>query len=164
MDRLTPKLDMKRVAQFITTNTAGGQLSEDFNRSSFLGAKAAGVAQRLRQSLIGDTIAMAKHFGGEPIRDPVAFLAVAIESAHVKLAMSRNRIGAAAIAGDEDTEGVNEYYAELLSLYEFHNDGVNLLKDATTASRESLLTLLSPLHDELVHANSVYRKRLLGVF
>jgi hypothetical protein len=47
---------------------------------------------------------------------------------------------------------------------ELHNVGIDLLADSSIVSRDRLMELNRPLHDELVHANALYRKRFLGPF
>ena len=166
MERLIASIDKKHIARFIVSNTSGGPLSEDFNRSSFLGAKAAGVAQRMRQALVGDAETTDRLIQEETLMDPVGRLAADIESAHLMLALSRSRIGAMAYIGEKDDaeEALGTYFQSLSSLFDLYNDGIDLLDGSTAVPRDNLLQLLAPLRDELLHANRIYRKRILGIF
>lgn len=166
MEHLIPKIDKSRVARFIVSNAGGSALSDDFNRSSFLGAKAAGIAQRMRQTLVGDAETTDRLLEAGALEDPVANLAAQIESAHLSLAMSRQSIGLMAFAGatDSDSEDVDEYFESLTDLFALYNDGVDLLEGLTGEPRALLIELIEPLRDELTHANKIYRKRLLGLF
>jgi hypothetical protein len=162
MQKLTINADRRRVEA--TLGEALSQPGGDASRLSFLGAKAAGVAQRMRRSLIGDADTASRLMDAGQVTDPVAVLAANLESAHLQLAMAGSSAAIRLSDGHAAQDSVDRYCESLSMLNELHNRGVDLHASLSDPARRQIGELLEPLHDELTHAAKLFKKRVLGVF
>jgi hypothetical protein len=161
MEPIVLKIEKKRISDFIAKNTAGGsQLSDDFNLFSSLGAKAAGMAQRLRQEQLGDAETCANlDLESEKNSNPIGYIALLLESAHLNLAEKRNIIGAMSFGGGgAKGEHIDAYFDALMSLQDLYNEGLSLLHENASNKERKLSDLLNAVREELTHAKKIYGK------
>jgi len=155
-------IDKKRIAAFMMRNTVGpGRPSGDFHRFSLLAARAAGIAQRLRQEQLGDAATCANlDLQSVKSSNPAGYIALRLESAHVELAEARNRMGVMALlGGGARSEDIDAYFDALMLLQELYNEGISLLRAGIIGEEHELSELLDAVREELVHVNRIYGKR-----
>jgi hypothetical protein len=158
------QLSKRRVLSALLTRIEN-PMDPDISRFMRLAAKSAGVAQQMRQNLIGDAEKTDRLLSQNQIRDPVAKLAADLEVAHMQLAESANRIGLLVFGGLSFDERHTDLYCNSLNkLVELHNQGVHMHVGLTGDARTRAAELLEPLHDELKLASRLFRMRFLGIF
>jgi hypothetical protein len=163
MQTLQLPLDQRRVQKRLLEVLATPTMPSA-RRLQYLGAKAAGVAQRMRQTLIGDAEETDRLLAQNQVKNPAARLAADLEIAHMQLAMAAGRVLAYSMGGLRVEEQVDLYCRAMTTLVELHNSGVTLYNRATGDARTNLAELLEPLHEELKEASILFRKRFLGIF
>jgi len=164
MEPITLNIDKKRIGTFIARNIGRCNFPyslSQYDRFSLLGVKAAKVAQRLRQRLLGDAESCRNNLESAKSNNPVGYLALMVESAHLHLVESRGKIGLMArFSGSAENEDIDAYFDALMQLAELYNEGVTLLKSESGVRRtEDLFELLNALKEELLQVNRIYGKR-----
>ncbi len=135
-----------------------GRPNDAVSRLTHLQARAAGLAQRLRQRVLVEASYVQENLPQIEAENPLGYFICAVESKHIELDLASSQLSAMAFAGSGSLDNLlDKYYEHLNSLADLYNEGRELLRSEDVPMlSDDTRRLLDALHQEISYLNSAF--------